>query len=64
MLINVNIKLWDHTTLEKMEEVGLTTKFLETMYYMAFENLVTAICEEAGDMLHSISIEAVDNTAE
>ena len=64
MQINVNIKLWDDTTMEKMEEVGLTTKFLETIYYIAFENLVNTICEEAGDMLHSISIEAVDNTAE
>ena len=64
MQINVNIKLWDDTTMEKMEKIGLTTKFLENMYHMAFENLVLEMCKEAAGMNHSISIEAVDNTAE
>lgn len=64
MQINVNIKLWDDTTMEKMEEVGLTTKFLETMYHLAFEKLVLKMCEESSGMNHSVSIEAVDNTVE
>ena len=64
MKVNVNIELWDNTPMSNLDEVGLTTKFLETMYRIAFEQLVNEMCSESPGMEHALSIEVVDNTVE
>ena len=64
MKVRVNIELWDNTTMSKLEEVGLTTKFLAIMYHTAFEQLVKEICNDAEGMEHTVSVEIVDNAEE
>lgn len=64
MKVNVNIELWDNTTMETMEKIGLTTKFIETCYQVAFEQLVKEVCADSPGMNHALSVEVVDNTEE
>ena len=62
MKVKINIELWDNTTTETMDKIGLTSKFLETCYQVAFEQLVNEVCSESPDMNHTLTVEVVDNT--
>lgn len=62
MKVKINIELWDNTPASKLQEIGLTTKFLEICYQEAFKQLVGKICGDAPGMNYTLSVEAVDNT--
>lgn len=64
MKVMVNIELWDNTPASKLDEVGLTTKFLEILYQTAFEQLVNEMCADTPSMNHTLSVEVIDNTEE
>lgn len=40
MKVNINIKLWDDSSLETLEEVGLTTKFVRTLLKKGIEKWI------------------------
>ena len=40
MKVNVNIKVWDDSSTAKLEEFGVTPKFLEILFKTAFETLL------------------------
>lgn len=60
MKVIVNIELWDDTPTSKLEQYGLTTKFLRLCYEESFKQLVNKMCEKG--MEHTLSVEMEDNT--
>ena len=60
MKVNVNIELWDNTPQSKLEEYGLTTKFLRLCYEESFKQLVNKLCENG--MEYTLNVEMEDNT--
>lgn len=64
MKVKANIELWDNAPTSMLDEIGLTTKFLEVCYQAAFEQLVKEICNDAPGMNYTLSVEVVDNTEE
>ena len=62
MKIKINIELFDDTPASKIEEIGLTTKFLEIVYKEGFTQYIKSLCEDSPEMNYSISTEVEDNT--
>lgn len=62
MKVKIDIELWDETPITKLEEVGLTEKFMQICYEKAFEQLIEAVC--VSGMKHALSVEVEDNTAQ
>lgn len=63
MKVKINIELWDNSSIAKLEELGLTEKFLKICYENAFKQFVESICE-SDDMKRTVSVEVEDNTKE
>ena len=61
MRANVHVEIWDDTPAQKMDEIGITTKFVKTCYQVAFEQLLKEMCSETQGVNYTVS---VDVTAE
>ena len=62
MKVNVNIELFDNTPASAIEELGLTTKFLNVCYEAGFIQYVKSLWADAPGMNYSVSVEIEDNT--
>lgn len=60
MKVKINIELWDDSTAEDLEKIGLTEKFLKTCYTRSFEELMKEARAEG--MEYSLNVEVEDNT--
>lgn len=60
MKVKINIELWDDTTAEQLEELGITEKFLKTCYISSFEELMKTA--RAKGMEYSLNVEVENNT--
>ena len=60
MKVKIDIEIWDDTSAEKLESVGVTDKFVTIMYENAFKEILEEICVEG--MEYSLNIETEDNT--
>ena len=64
MKVNVNIELCDNTTVEMLEQVGLTDKFLKVVYQDAFEQFVSEMCKDSNGVTYNVSVDVIDNMTE
>jgi hypothetical protein len=60
MKVKIDIELWDETSAEKLESVGVTDKLVVIMYKNAFKEILEEICVEG--MEYSLNVEVEDNT--
>ena len=63
MKVKINIELWDNSSMSAIEEIGLTTKFLELCYKAGYEQYTKDLCKDAPEMNYIVSAEIEDNTA-
>lgn len=40
MKAKIDIEIWDQTTKEQLDDVGITNKFIEHLYYTVFNNML------------------------
>lgn len=62
MKVKVNIELLDNSPKHKLEEIGLTEKFLEICYKSGYEEFAKSLCEDADGLKYTVSVEVEDNT--
>ena len=62
MKVKINIEIWDDTSVEKLESVGVTDKFVTIMYENAFKEILEEICQSGTEYL--MHVETEDNTKE
>lgn len=60
MKVKINIELWDDTSAEDLEKIGLTEKFAKLMYEHAVKQLLEEACDPR--MEYEMHIEVEDNT--
>lgn len=60
MKIKIDIALWDNTTTEDLEELGVAEKFVQKVYEDAVRKLVEAALDPR--MEYELHIEVEDNT--
>lgn len=60
MKVKINIELFDDSSRSQLEEVGLTDKFLELGYHLAFEQYLKDLCKDSVE--YALSVEIEDNT--
>lgn len=57
MKVKINIELFDDSSRSQLEEVGLTDKFLELGYRLAFEQYLKDLCKDSVEYALSVKIE-------
>lgn len=60
MKAKINIEIFDKSTPQECESLGFGNKALETLYTVAFNNLLETMCESGAEYTLSVKIE--DNT--
>ena len=60
MKVKINIELWDDTSTEDLENLGLTDKFAKLMYEHAVKQLLEEACDSRTK--YEMHVEIEDNT--
>lgn len=60
MKAKINIEIFDKSTLQECEAIGFGMKAMETLYTVAFDNLLKQMCTDGAE--YSLSVVIEENT--